>query len=359
MHIMCLIYVRDQSQAFLHVIISVRTFVSDVLELISLNFSIHMAHLYVRRILGLFVIASVLQMTGAWIESVKNGSVDWDVLALESDIAHEIEAIEDEARSHMNSLIERLGRFQNRTTRQIERIKSGIHDLKVYYPDCEAIYDACIYDDGVYTIYPDESKPGIDVYCEFSDDGSWLVFQRRQDGSVMFSRTWDEYAQGFGNLAGEHWLGNRHLNVITNAKDYMLRIDLTDWDDVTRQANYSLFRVADEQRLFELRLGRHRGTARNSMLTDSGSKFSTIDRDNDRVAGEHKARDDQGAWWYTSRTYARLNNPYSQQPAVDNWKGIIWFHWRGRNYSLKATQMKIRPIRTSNGQDRSKPRGSP
>ncbi|XP_026206509.1 microfibril-associated glycoprotein 4-like [Anabas testudineus] len=48
---------------------------------------------------------------------------------------------------------------------------------------------------GVYTSYPLGEKSAVQV------------FQRRMDGTVNFYRPWDYYKFGFGDPAGEYWLG--------------------------------------------------------------------------------------------------------------------------------------------------------
>ncbi|XP_035664242.1 ficolin-1-A-like [Branchiostoma floridae] len=73
--------------------------------------------------------------------------------------------------------------------------------------------------------------------------GGWTVIQRRQDGSVPFNRTWEEYKLGFGNTSGEYWLGNDNIHLLTSQENFTLRVDLMDWGGQTAYAEYSLFRI--------------------------------------------------------------------------------------------------------------------
>ncbi|CAH1251220.1 FCN1 [Branchiostoma lanceolatum] len=92
---------------------------------------------------------------------------------------------------------------------------------------------------GVYGI----ALSSMAAYCDMDTaGGGWTVIQRRQDGSVPFNRNWEEYKQGFGNKNGEYWLGNENIHVLTNQKNYTLRVDLLDWDGDSRFAEYSSFR---------------------------------------------------------------------------------------------------------------------
>ena len=80
------------------------------------------------------------------------------------------------------------------------------------------------------------------------------VFQRRRDGLQSFEKTWDEYAQGFGNLSNEFWLGNNNLRILTKPKkslgslggNVVLRAEVTDWADLKAFSKYNTFTVTGD-----------------------------------------------------------------------------------------------------------------
>jgi len=118
---------------------------------------------------------------------------------------------------------------------------------------------------GVYTINPDGGKP-IPALCDMNTDGGgWTVFQRRLDGSVDFYRDWASYKIGFGDLNGEFWLGNDNLHRLTASDDFMLRVDLEDFEGNITYAEYTTFKVADEGDKYRLLIGGYSGTAGDSM----------------------------------------------------------------------------------------------
>ena len=175
-----------------------------------------------------------------------------------------------------------------------------------------------------------------------TDGGGWTVFQRRQDGSVDFYRSWIDYENGFGNLTGEFWLGLGKINRLTKEQSNTLRVDLGDFDGNTRYAQYTTFSVGDNTTEYTLTVGGYSGTAGDSLAWyHNGMKFSTRDNDNDNYSG-NCAHIRHGAWWFNACIHSHLNGPYYHNPVVSLANGIIWRFWKGFKYSLKFTEMKTR-----------------
>jgi len=162
---------------------------------------------------------------------------------------------------------------------------------------------------------------------------------------VNFTRSWEDYKAGFGNLSGEFWLGNDLISQLTNQRDepMELRIELQDFDGITAFAEYGIFRVAGEDTNYRLFVGDYFGNATDSFSVHTGYAFSTVDRNNDEAPPCCPCAPAYGGgWWFYSCFESNLNGEYHSNP-VDNghYKGIIWELWRG-DYSLKASKMMIR-----------------
>ncbi|CAG7834897.1 unnamed protein product [Allacma fusca] len=190
------------------------------------------------------------------------------------------------------------------------------------------------------------------VHCDQETaGGGWMVIQRRADFGEpreSFNRNWVEYRSGFGDPVREVWMGNVNLHLLTTSEDQILRIELEDFDGEKRYAEYSTFRVASESDGFRLEVGGYSGDAGDA-LSDPwygahGSAFSTHDRDNDR-SSLNCASMLKGGWWWKSCGRG-LNGLYfdTQQPdSALARQGIVWFRWKGWDYTLKRATMLIRP----------------
>jgi len=209
-----------------------------------------------------------------------------------------------------------------------------------YSRDCAEIkYGAPYSGSGIYSI--DIAGQIVAVYCDMTTSGGgWTVFQRRIDGSEIFYRSWTNYALGFGRLDGEFWIGNDNLAALTSSKQYRLRVDLGDWEGNYRYAEYSNFNVGGASSTYILTsLGVYSGDAGDSLTYHRFMMFTTYDMDNDRWTTGNCAVNRRGAWWYDNCEASNLNGEYNNTV----FQGIHWGGWMGIHYSLRFTEMKIRP----------------
>ncbi|KAJ8737581.1 hypothetical protein PYW08_000176 [Mythimna loreyi] len=190
----------------------------------------------------------------------------------------------------------------------------------------------------------------LKVYCEQNiADGGWTVIHRRDDygqPAENFNRDWNDYKNGFGDSSKEFWLGNENIYMLTNNDDYMLRVELEDFDGNKRYAQYSHFKIYSEAEYYKLEIDGYEGTAGDSLndpwYGSNNSPFSTYNRDNDR-SSLNCASMLKGGWWWKSCGRG-LNGLYLHDPQdLTARQGIVWFRWRGWDYTLKRATMMIKP----------------
>uniref|UniRef100_H2ZHZ7 Fibrinogen C-terminal domain-containing protein n=1 Tax=Ciona savignyi TaxID=51511 RepID=H2ZHZ7_CIOSA len=194
---------------------------------------------------------------------------------------------------------------------------------------------------GIQLICNPANQQNLKVYCDqTTDNGGWLVFQRRTDGSEDFYRTWIEYQGMFGNLSNEFWLGNENLHALTRSGKYELRIELENWENKKKFAKYSSFSIGSAQEKYSLNVSGYAGTA-DSLSYHNGRPFTTKDVDNDSDR-RNCAVQYHGAWWYGSCQYSNLNGEYLNDQTLST-RAASWSHFHSRKYSLKFIEMKFRP----------------
>ena len=180
-----------------------------------------------------------------------------------------------------------------------------------------------------------------EAYCDTSSGGGgWLVVQRRQDGSIDFNRTWQEYEDGFGKLTGEFWYGLRALHCLTGQGGWELRMDIKLANGTNIFLQYKQFKVASANDKYKLTVGGFQGSAGDEMGYQNGMSFTTKDRDNDQWDKNCALSNNgvpHGGWWYKSCVWSiRPNNIYKAL----NGNGI---HFNSKWHSVTFIETKIRP----------------
>ncbi|KAI7798009.1 putative fibrinogen C domain-containing protein 1 [Triplophysa rosa] len=146
--------------------------------------------------------------------------------------------------------------------------------------------------------------------------------------------------------------GMKRIHALTIQANYELRIDLEDFENSTSFAHYGsfgvgLFSVDPDEDGYPLSVSDYSGTAGDSLLKHNGMKFTTKDKDNDH-SENNCASFYHGAWWYRNCHTSNLNGQYLRGQHTSYADGIEWSSWTGWQYSLKFTEMKIRPTKEEN-----------
>ncbi len=202
------------------------------------------------------------------------------------------------------------------------------------YSSCTQLLEAGFGVSGIYTIFPAGFSNGLKVYCDMeTKGGGWIVIQRRQDGSIDFNRTWEEYRDGFGDLSGEFWLGNENLHNLTESNGpWQLRVDLENIDGETAASVYSGFQLNSHYTFSLGSFQKENSSAGDALMRSTYIAFSTRDVVNQLRGGCLPT----GGWWFLNCPESTINSPYDD---------MQWNTWRNKNdnpYPLKSCSMKIR-----------------
>ena len=246
-------------------------------------------------------------------------------------------------------LFEFTGDIQNHLKPAASAADTAVVSTPTLKRDCLDLLNNGFKKDGVY--YIGFSGSPRKVFCDMTTEGGgWIVMQKRLDGSVDFYRNWDNYANGFGNVYGEYWLGNEFVHQYTNAHPTEMIGEATDFDGVRVATKLKNFKVSDSSSKYTLQyttcivLSGDGKLCTEDWQRARNRKFGTFDMDNDNVDYNCVVRHG-GAWWLDGCFRVNFNGIYSSVPTVEKMaSGIHWYNFQGWYVSLKETKMLIKRV---------------
>ena len=168
---------------------------------------------------------------------------------------------------------------------------------------------------------------------------------RRQDGLVSFSKSWEDYKNGFGLINGDFWLGNEYVHSLTAQKKYDLRFDAWDVNDDHTYGLLTNFRIGSEDQKYQLGFDNYLGNFSSSFKEDMNDfqtiYFSTYDQDNNVNNNRNCATTYKGGWWFIAKTTS-LTTKYKIKSCYYKFCLTCQFQWHIQSLNLKKTDMMIR-----------------
>ncbi|XP_059154485.1 fibrinogen beta chain-like [Physella acuta] len=195
-------------------------------------------------------------------------------------------------------------------------------------------------------ILVDMTFTGVDVnrtLCDNkTDGGGWIIIQRRIKGDVNFTRTWNDYKNGFGSTSGDFWIGNSVISKLTDLGFNELRFDMK-YKGKDYYAVYRGFKVENEAAKYKMSYTSFSGgNVEDQFSYHNGRKFTTIDSDNDVWSGRNCAVDyGSGGWWYDDCHAVNVNGEWASRVSL---KGIHWYSITSYFDSLDFVEMKLRQM---------------
>jgi len=286
---------------------------------------------------------------GAELDNAEKGSNIYLENSFDTDDNEQLYTPQIQADSSSNS---RLDSEETKSSKAISVSDGRV--LMTNVPDCKSLYEAGMRQNGVYQLHiedPGNQRPLTpQVYCELSDSsidgGGWTYIQSRVDDSVDFYRYWDEYEDGFGDPAGNYWVGLKVIHELTSPKDTVeLMVNLEPFTGSIRYAHYKDFFVGDSSSDYRISIGRFSGTAGDSLARHNNMKFSTRGKDNSvkktKCAEQAKRK---GGWWFENCSNCQLNGVHYDETYTGSNHGIHWMTYRNdwNSPRFQRVSMKIR-----------------
>lgn len=199
-------------------------------------------------------------------------------------------------------------------------------------------------------VRPTTSGPAFQALCDYDHGFTFILHRPAWCAQQNFTRTWQEYRAGFGDLNCNHWLGLDNIHRLTALDIYSLEVNVDVYND-WGQGFYCPFSVAGPTSDFAITLSSFTTPTANT-LTDAfrmangqnidGKPFATFDHDTLRTGCPQRTA--SGFWFDTDCTAGNLNGPFVTENELHANSAIPRMTWDGR-FAGRAIQHALMRIK--------------